>query len=59
MACSFLEGDATNWATSIVEGMETLTPSFADYSAFVTAFRMRFETVDEAGNALTALEQLW
>lgn len=55
-ACSFLEGDAAEWATSIIEGMETLTPPFADYSAFVTAFRTRFETVDEAGDALTALE---
>lgn len=39
--------------------METLTPPFADYPAFVTAFRTRFETVDEARDALTALEQLW
>lgn len=39
--------------------METLTPPFADYPVFVTAFRMWFETVDEAGDALMALEQLW
>lgn len=58
-ACSFLERDAADWATSIVEGIETLTPPFADYLAFVTAFRTRFETVNEAGDALTALEQLW
>lgn len=45
--------------TSIIEGMETLTPPFADYPAFVTAFLMRFEMVDKAGNVLTALEQLW
>lgn len=35
-ACSFLEGDAADWTTSIIEGMETLTPPFADYLAFVT-----------------------
>lgn len=57
-AYSFLEGDAADWATSIVEGMKTLTPPFADYPAFVTAFCMWFETVDEAGDALTALKQL-
>lgn len=45
--------------TSIVEGMKTLTPPFADYLAFVTTFRTQFEIVDEAGDALTALEQLW
>lgn len=39
--------------------METLTPPFADYLAFVTAFRTWFGMVDEAGDALTALEQLW
>lgn len=39
--------------------METLTPPFSDYPAFVTAFRTRFEMVDEAGDMLTALEQLW
>lgn len=59
IACSFLEGDATNWATSIVEGMETLAPPFANYSAFITAFRTQFEMVDKASNTLTALEQLW
>lgn len=55
----FLEGDAADWATSIIEGMETLTPPFTDYPALITAFHTRFETVDEAGDALTALEQLW
>lgn len=45
--------------TSIVEGIETLTPPFADYLTFVTAFRTRFEMVDKAGDALMALEQLW
>lgn len=59
MACSFLEGDAADWATSIIEEMETLTPPFTDYLAFVTTFRTRFEMVDEASNALTVLEQLW
>lgn len=44
---------------SIVEGMKTLTPPFADYPAFVTAFHMRLETVDKVGDVLTALEQLW
>lgn len=39
--------------------METLTPPFTDYPAFVTAFRTRFEMVDEAGNMLTVLKQLW
>lgn len=39
--------------------METLTPPFADYPAFITAFRTRFKTVNEAGDALMALEQLW
>lgn len=39
--------------------METLTPPFIDYPAFVTAFRIRFEIVDEAGDVLTVLEQLW
>lgn len=39
--------------------METLTPPFADYPAFVTAFHTRFKTVDEAGDMLTALKQLW
>lgn len=34
-------------------------PPFVDYPAFVMAFCTRFETVDEAGNTLTALEQLW
>lgn len=57
--CSFLEGDTTDWVTSIIKGMETLMPPFTDYLAFVTAFRMWFETVDEAGNMLTALKQLW
>lgn len=33
--------------------MKTLTPPFADYPAFVTAFRTWFEMVDEAGDALT------
>lgn len=59
MACSFLEGDAANWATSIVEEIETLTPPFADYPAFVTAFCMQFKTVDKAGDVLTVLEPLW
>lgn len=54
-----MEGDAADWATSIVKGMETLTPPFTDYLAFVTAFCTQFETVVEAGDALTALEQLW
>lgn len=58
MACLFLEGDAADWATSIIEGMETLTPPFADYPAFVTAFCTHFEIVDKAGDALTAIEQL-
>lgn len=58
-ACSFLEGDAADWATSIVEGMETLTPPFTDYPAFVTAFHTHFEMIDEAGDILTVLEQLW
>lgn len=39
--------------------IETLTPPFADYPAFVIAFQTWFETVDEAGDALMALEQLW
>lgn len=59
MAYLFLEEDATDWATNIIEGMETLMPPFTDYPVFVTAFHTRFEIVDEAGNALTALEQLW
>lgn len=59
IACSFLEGDATNWVTSIVKGIETLMPPFADYPAFITTFHTWFEMVDEAGDALTALEQLW
>lgn len=59
MAYSFLEENTANWTTSIVEGMETLTPPFADYPAFVTIFRMQFEMVNEAGDVLTMLEQLW
>lgn len=39
--------------------MKTLTPPFANYSAFITAFYTQFETVDKAGDTLTALEQLW
>lgn len=39
--------------------METLTSPYADYPAFVTTFRTQFEIVDEAGDALMALEQLW
>lgn len=39
--------------------MKTLTPPFANYPAFITAFYTQFETVDEAGDTLTALEQLW
>lgn len=39
--------------------METLMPLFANYLAFVTTFCMWFKTVEEAGNALTALERLW
>lgn len=39
--------------------METLTPLFADYPAFATAFRTRFEMVNEAGDTLMALKQLW
>lgn len=58
-ACLFLKGDVADWVISIVKGMETLTPPFADYLAFVTAFRIRFETVNEVGETLTALEQLW
>lgn len=38
-ACSFLERYTADWATSIVEGMETVTPPFADYPAFVTVFQ--------------------
>lgn len=57
--CSFLKGDTTDWATSIVEVMETLISLFADYPAFVTMFHTRFEMVDEADDMLTALEQLW
>lgn len=57
--CSFLEGDAADWVTSIVKGMETLTPPFADYPAFVTAFCTQFKMVDEAGDVLMVLEQLW
>lgn len=58
-ACLFLEGGAADWATSIIEGMEMLTPPFADYPAFITAFRTCFKTVDEAGDALMAIKQLW
>lgn len=39
--------------------METLTLPFANYPAFVTTFRIQFETVDKAGDVLTVLEQLW
>lgn len=39
--------------------METLTPPFANYLAFVTTFCMQFEMVDEASNILMMLEQLW
>lgn len=39
--------------------METLTPLFTDYTTFVMAFWIRFETVNEADDVLTALEQLW
>lgn len=42
-----------------MEGMETLTPPFTDYLAFITAFHTRFKMVDEAGDVLTAIEQLW
>lgn len=59
MAYSFLEGDAADWATSIIEGIETLTPLFADYPAFITAFRTQFKMVDKASDVLMALEQLW
>ena len=58
-ACSYLTDDAADWATSIVEGMETATPPYTLYSEFVKAFRDRFETTDEAGDALAALTQLW
>lgn len=59
MACSFLEGDAMDWATSIIERMETLISLFADYPAFAAAFRTRFKMVNEASDTLTGLKQLW
>lgn len=58
-ACSFLEGNTIDWATGIIEGMEILTLPFTNYLTFVAAFQTRFEMVDEAGDALTVLEQLW
>ena len=58
-ACSFLTGEAADWATSIVEGMEKTPPPYATYDEFVKAFRTRFETVDEAADALKALNELW
>lgn len=57
--CSFLEGDAADWAISIIKGMEILMSPFADYPTFVTAFRIRFEMVNKASDTLTVLEQLW
>lgn len=58
MVCSFLEGDTADWATSIVKEIETLISPFANYLVFVTTFRTRFEMVNKASDALTALEQL-
>ena len=48
-----------DWATNVVEGMEKTPPAYTTYADFITDFRSRFETVDEAGDALTALNQLW
>lgn len=54
-----MKGDTADWATNIIEGMKILSPPFADYPAFVTTFRTRFEIVDETSDVLTAIEQLW
>ena len=60
-ACSFLVGDAVDWATSIVEGMEKPLAQrpYQTYNDFVKDFRVRFETVNEVHDALKALNELW
>lgn len=60
-ACSFLVGDAVDWATSIVEGMEKPLAErpYQTYNDFVKDFRVRFETVNEVHDALKALNELW
>lgn len=58
-ACSFLTGEAADWATGVVEGMAGTTPPYNSYDEFVKAFRTRFETVNEKQDALAALNRLW
>lgn len=58
-ALTFLTDDAAIWATTVLESIGNGRMPYADWDAFVEAFRRRFETVDEEGDALVALDELW
>lgn len=58
-ACSFLVDEAADWATGVIEGMESANCLYTSYDEFVTGFRTRFETVNEKQDALAALNRLF
>lgn len=59
-ALSFLEDDAAIWATPYLEAMGNGQPAFSDnWVEFIKAFKLRFETTDEAVDAKESLRTLW
>ncbi|TFY63253.1 hypothetical protein EVJ58_g3353 [Rhodofomes roseus] len=58
-ALSFLTDEAAVWATPYIEAMVAEKPAFSNWDAFVTAFKLRFETQDESADAKKALRELY
>ncbi|KIP02040.1 hypothetical protein PHLGIDRAFT_122815 [Phlebiopsis gigantea 11061_1 CR5-6] len=57
--CTFFTDDTAIWATQVLEALSTCQTLFLCWRNFTEAFRKQFETIDEAGDALTAIEELW
>lgn len=58
-ALTFLRDDAAIWATPYLEALALGQAAFTNWDAFKTAFKVRFETVNEAADAKEALRKLW
>ena len=55
-----MEDKAAVWATPYMEQIGTATPPFNnDWEIFRTAFKLRFESVDESVDAKEAIRALW
>ena len=56
---TFLTGEVALWATLIIDQLNNAGTPFPSWNDFVAAFRARFETVDMAGDAFVALDNLY